>query len=131
MDKATVLAMLTRHWEYLGSDVEISHEIYHDDVIVEFPQGQERYVGKENVKAWRKRYPTSLKSKIRRIRGSGDFWVVEASISYNDGPWNFGIQMLEFRDGKVARETIYVTEGWEAPAWRAAWRAEWVEESSE
>jgi hypothetical protein len=29
----------------------------------------------------------------------------------------------EPRDDKIARESIYVTEGWEPPAWRAQWRA--------
>jgi hypothetical protein len=28
-----------------------------------------------------------------------------------------------FRDGRIARETIYVGEGWDAPDWRAQWRA--------
>jgi hypothetical protein len=31
--------------------------------------------------------------------------------------------VLEIRDGKIARESIYVTEGFEAPEWRAQWRA--------
>ena len=44
--------------------------------------------------------------------------VVECSISYNDGPWQFGVQLLEFRDDKVALERIYVMEGWDAPEWR-------------
>ena len=31
--------------------------------------------------------------------------------------------VLEYRGDLVARETIYVTEHVEAPAWRAGWRA--------
>jgi hypothetical protein len=31
--------------------------------------------------------------------------------------------MLELRGEKIARETIYVTDAWEAPEWRARWRA--------
>lgn len=129
MDEATVLAALRRHWEYAGKDEDIAHEIYHDDAVLEFPQGKERYVGKENFLAWRKIYPASVELKIRRIRGSGDFWVAENSISYNGGPWNYTCNLLEFRGGKIARETIYIMEGWEAPDWRAPWRAEWVDES--
>ena len=45
--------------------------------------------------------------------------VVEGSINYDDGPWQYGVQLLEFRDDKVARERIYVTEAWDAPEWRA------------
>jgi SnoaL-like domain len=130
MDNASVLAALKRHWEYAGSDEDIAHEIYHDDAILEFPQSQERFVGKENFVAWRKLYPAALDFKIRRIRGGGDFWVAENSISYDGGPWNFTCNILEFRGDKVARETIYVTQGWDAPEWRAKWRSEWQDESA-
>jgi hypothetical protein len=53
-----------------------------------------------------------------------DVVVVEVSASYNGGPWQFGVQLLEFRGDKVARERIYVMEGWEAPEWRAPWRSD-------
>jgi hypothetical protein len=49
--------------------------------------------------------------------------VCEVSVSYEGGPWMLGVQLLEFRDDKVARERIYVMEPWEAPEWRAPWRA--------
>jgi hypothetical protein len=129
MDEAGVLAALKRHWEYAGKDEDIAHEICHDDAVLEFPQGRERFVGKENIKAWREAYPTSLTFKVRRIRGSGDLWVVENSVSYGGGPWQFTCQILEFRGDKVARETVYVNEGWEAPVWRAPWRSQWEEET--
>jgi len=45
------------------------------------------------------------------------------SVSYNGGPWQYGVQLLEFRDDKVARERIYIMEGWEAPEWRAPRRS--------
>jgi hypothetical protein len=131
MDEASVIAALKRHWEFAATDQDITHEIYHDDAILEFPQGKERYVGKANFKAWRELYPAVLEFKIRRIRGRGDFWVVENSISYNGGPWQYTCQILEFRGDKVAKETIYIMEGWEAPEWRAQWRAEWEDESEE
>jgi hypothetical protein len=38
-------------------------------------------------------------------------------------PWNFGVSILEFRGDKIARESIYVAQGWEPPEWRAQWRA--------
>jgi hypothetical protein len=128
LDEATLLAALRRHWEYEATDKDISHEIYHDDAVLEFPQSQERFVGKENFISWRKIYPASLEFKIRRIRGRGDFWVAENSIRYDGGPWNFTCSILEFRGDKVARETIYINQGWEAPEWRAPWRAEWEDD---
>jgi hypothetical protein len=32
------------------------------------------------------------------------------------------VSIMEFRDGKVARETQYFGDPFEAPAWRARWR---------
>jgi hypothetical protein len=43
------------------------------------------------------------------------------TISYDGGPKNFGVSILEFREDKIARESIYVAEGWEAPEWRSRW----------
>jgi hypothetical protein len=129
MNEATLLAALRRHWGYEATDKEISHEIYHDDAVLEFPQSQERFEGKANFIAWRKIYPAAVEFKIRRIRGRGDFWVAETAIRYDGGAWNYGCSILEFRDDKVARETIYVTQGWEAPDWRAPWRAAWQDEA--
>ena len=131
MDDAAKIAALRRKWEYEGKDYDVSHEIYHDDAILEFPQSQERFIGKENFLGWRKQYPAAINFKIRGIRGSGDFWIVENSISYDGGPWNYTCNVLEFRGDKIARETIYIMERWEAPDWRAPWRAEWVDESLE
>ena len=50
MDDATVRAMLVRHWEYAATDQDITHEIYHDDAVLEFPQSGERFVGVENFR---------------------------------------------------------------------------------
>ncbi len=129
MDDAGVRSALMRHWEFGGKDEDIAHEIYHEDAVLEFPQSQERFTGKQNFIAWRKQYPATLAFEIRRIRGRGDFWVAENCISYDGGPWNYTVNILEFRGDKVARETIYITQGWEAPDWRKPWRAEWQDES--
>jgi hypothetical protein len=56
-------------------------------------------------------------------QGRDDLWVAELSISYDGGPWSFGVSILEFRGDKIARESIYVAEGWEPPGWRAQWRS--------
>ena len=59
------------------------------------------------------------------MTAGGDLVVVEVSVSYNGGPWQHGIQILEFRDDKVARERIYGgMDDWKAPEWRAPWRAD-------
>jgi hypothetical protein len=121
MDAATVRAMLEQH--FASRDPDVAHAMYHPDALVEFPQSGERFDGVENLREWRSNYPASTKVEFRGIRGRDDLWVAEISISYDDGPWSFGISILEFRGDKIARESIYVAEGWEAPEWRAQWRS--------
>ncbi len=122
-DQVARLEVLRRYWEFSGADVERAHEIYHDDAVLEFPQSGERFEGVENFTEWRRAYPAKVSYRVRRMTLRDDLAVVEVSARYDDGPWHFGVQLLEFRDDKVARERIYLTEGWEAPEWRAAWRS--------
>ena len=121
MDEATVRAMLVQH--FTSGDPQRSHEMYRDDAVLEFPQSGERFAGVENLREWRSNYPASTAVEFREIRGRDDLWVVELSISYDGGPASFGVSILEFQGEKIARETIYVAEGWDAPEWRAQWRS--------
>ena len=123
MDEAERRALIRRYWEDTGGDQDASHQIYHDDAILEFPQSGERFEGVVNFKEWRSQYPAGVTLEMRDMRGQGDVWVVEGAISYDGGPWQPAVNILEFQGDKVARETIYVTEPWDAPEWRAHWRA--------
>ena len=123
LDAATVKAMLQQHFEHARSDPGRAHEMYTEDAVLEFPQSGERFVGVENLREWRSNYPAETAFEFRDVRGRDDFWVAEVSVSYGGGEPSFGVSILELRDGKIARETIYVTEGFEAPDWRAQWRA--------
>ena len=60
-----------------GRDLDETHELYHDDAVLEFPQSGERFVGKASFLTWRKRYPAAVDYRLRRITGHGDLWVVE------------------------------------------------------
>ena len=122
-DQSVVLDQVRRYLEYPGADVDRAHELYHDDAVLEFPQSGERFEGVASFTEWRRQYPAEVRYRVRRITAREDLAVVEVSASYNGGPWQYGVQLLEFRDDKVARERIYVTEGWEAPEWRARWRS--------
>ena len=42
---------------------------------------------------------------------------------YDGGPWNHGLDILEFRGDKAAAESVYVFEGWDARDWRSTWWA--------
>ena len=122
-DTSVMLEQVRQHWEYIAKDIERSHAMYHEDAVLEFPQSGERFEGLATFKEWRAQYPANLRFRIRRMTAREDLVVVECSISYDDGPWQFGVQLLDFRDDKVERERIYVMEGWDAPEWRAPWRA--------
>ena len=37
MDETSLQTALERHWQYAGRDEDVSHEIYHDDALLEFP----------------------------------------------------------------------------------------------
>ena len=120
MEDEETRAALERHWSDIN-DQEIVHEIYRDDVVLEFPQSGERLVGVTNVRAMREAYPAALTFTIQRMRGGGDFWVTEGAITYDGGSPMRTVTIMEFRDGEVAHETIYFAEPWEPPAWRAQW----------
>src|SRR3954467_11063021 len=120
MSDAEIRAALMRHWSDM-EDLEVTHEIYHDDVVLEFPQGEERLVGLANVRGMREAYPSRVAITIKRMRGSGDLWVTEVLISYDGGKPMHAVNIMEFRDGKVARETIYFGESSQSPSWRAQW----------
>ena len=122
MDAATVRAMLQQQFEHAGSDPELSHAMYREDAVLEFPQSGERFEGMENFREWRSNYPAETTFELREVRGRDDFWVSELLVSYDGGDPHFGVSILELRDGKIARESIYVAEGWEPPEWRARWR---------
>jgi hypothetical protein len=122
-EPTVVLDKVRRYWEYAGADVDRAHELYHDDAVLEFPQSGERFEGVASFTEWRRQYPAEVRYRVRRVTAREDLAVVEVSASYNGGPWQYGVQLLEFRDDQVARERIYVTEGWEAPEWRARWRS--------
>jgi hypothetical protein len=123
MDEVRIRAELERHWEFAGRDEDIAHEIYHEDAVLEYPQSGERFEGLANFRGWRSSFPARLKFKIRRITGSGDVWVAENLVSYDDGPWNLTVNVLQFRGDKVFHERAYITQPWDAAEWRKPWRA--------
>lgn len=127
MSEQEIRDQLARFFEFTGADVERAEELYHEDAVLEFPQSGERFEGRATFTAWRRQYPVAtddLRYRVRRTTVREDFSVVELSASYDRGEnWMLGVQLLDWRDGRVTRERIYVTEGWPAPEWRAPWRA--------
>jgi hypothetical protein len=122
MQYEQVRALLLRQWTYTGGPNEAkASELYHDDVVLEFPQSGEWFRGKGNQQGWRERYPAALDFRPREIRGSGDLWVAEGVLSYDGGDELHYVKIIQFRGDKVARETLYFAEPFPAPEWRRPW----------
>ena len=99
----------------MALEIDRAHDIYHDDVIVEFPQSDERISGKHDIYELRAHYPSKLDFKILRIRGEGNLLI----DAYDGRPVNT-VTIMEFRDGKVSHETHYFADP-EPPEWRSQW----------
>src|ERR1700722_7557806 len=114
-----IRAALDQHWAASdASDFETEHLIYWEDAVLEYPQSGERTRGRRNIQAQRSSHPKKKKFKVRRIVGSGDFWVTEYVLSY-DGKPSYTVSIMEFRGEKVARETQYFADPFAEPASRA------------
>lgn len=121
MDDAETRETLQRHWAASdASDYEVEHQIYHEDALLEYPQSGERIHGRGNIQASRSAHPANRRFEIHRVFGSGDIWVTEYIIVYDDRPYHT-ISVMEFEDGKVKHETQYFGDPFPVPAWRARW----------
>ena len=122
MQYEQVRDMLLRQWKYTGGPNEaLASEIYHDDVVLEFPQSGEWFRGKANQQAWRERFPAKLDFQPREIRGSGNLWIAEGVLSYDGGNQLRYVKIIQFRGQQVERETLYFAEPFAAPEWRRPW----------
>jgi hypothetical protein len=121
MDESGIRDALDRHWAASdANDFDAEHAIYREDALLEYPQSGERIRGRHNIQASRAAQPNAKRFKVRRIVGSGDLWVTEFVLTY-DGRPSFTVSLMEFLDGKVARETQYFADPFEPGPSRAAW----------
>src|SRR5215469_9786845 len=114
-----IRAALDQHWAASdASDFETEHLIYHEDAVLEYPQSGERTRGRRNIQGQRASQPSKKRFAIRRIIGGGDLWVTEFILTYDDKP-SYTVSIMEFRDDRVARETQYFADPFEASPARA------------
>lgn len=119
MDEHEIRQALDRHWTAAdANDFDGEHEIYQDDAVLEYPQSGERIRGRRNIQASRVAQPSSKRFTVRRIVGAGDLWVTECVITY-DGRPSYSVSVMEFVDGRVARETQYFGDPFEPGPSRA------------
>jgi len=105
----------------LKLDAQAEHDLRHEDYVMEMPQSGERIRGRDKMRQFQEAYPNPPKAVLRRVVGSGEVWVMEATSDYPGGGTYHVANIVEFRDGKILRETRYYAEPFEAPAWRAEW----------
>jgi hypothetical protein len=105
-----IRAALDQHWA--ASDA--------NDFVTEHLISGELTRGRSNIQGQRESQPNKKRFKIRRIVGSGDLWVTEFVLMYDDKP-SYTVSIMEFSGDKVARETQYFADPFPAPAFRAKW----------
>jgi len=116
-----IRAALDQHWAASdANDFETEHLIYHQDAVLEYPQSGELTRGRSNIQGQRASQPNKKRFSIRRIVGSGDLWVTEFILTYDNKP-SYTVSIMEFKGDKVARETQYFADPFVAPAFRAKW----------
>jgi SnoaL-like domain len=107
MEDREIRAALERHWAASdANDFAVEHEIYREDALLHYPQSGERIRGRRKIQESRTVQPNKKGFTVQRIIGCGDLWLTEFVLSY-DGVPSYTVSIMEFRDGKVARETQY------------------------
>jgi hypothetical protein len=102
-------------------NAEQEYEMRHEDVVIDMPQSGERIRGRDKMKAMQDAYPGPPPTiTVRRMVGNGDVWVVEGRSDYSGRIYHL-VNIIEFREGKILRETRYYADPIAPPAWRAPW----------
>jgi hypothetical protein len=129
MQEHEVRELFQRLREAMDPDLEYRHR--HEDYLLELPQSGER-LDRDGLRRLQQTFPGGKAPdiRLRRVTGGGDVWVAESLIHYADGSVFFGVSRVEFRDGKMWRETRYYAEPFEVPEWRASWSKPVLEEAA-
>ncbi len=107
MKDSETRAALERHWAASdANDFVVEHEIYREDAVLHYPQSGERIRGRSKIQESRTVQPSEKRFAVQRLIGDGDLWVTEFVLSYDGAP-SYAVSIMEFSDGKVARETQY------------------------
>ena len=121
MDDATIRELIADHFAVAGKDEVAAAEIFADDAVIEWPQSGERIRGKTAIIALHEASPLTVDFDTRRTIGCADLWVTETTIRYDGANPTKAVLIMEFRDGKVFRETDYFGGPFDPPPYRSAW----------
>ncbi len=102
-------ASLDRHWKAVEAGaVEAASRLYCEDAVLEFPQSGERLEGADAIRGRFDATGAPAGFRLRATLGQEDLWVSDY-FSRRGDRLELTVSVMEFRDGKVARETRYVT----------------------
>ena len=119
MDDRSLRLALERHWKASDAgDFEVEHDIYREDAVLDYPQSGERIRTRQNIRQSHFLQPNRKRFAVRRITGSGDLWISEFTLSYDDKP-SYAVSIMEFHDGLVAHETQYFADPFDPSPSRA------------
>jgi SnoaL-like domain len=104
-------------------DPEREYELRHPVCVIDIPQSGERF-DRDGMRKLQRNFPGGAPDmSLKRLAGDGDVWVAELESDYGEdrgGAFNVCL-ILEFTDGKIARETRYYAEPFKPPKQRAQW----------
>ncbi|GAA2427277.1 nuclear transport factor 2 family protein [Mycolicibacterium llatzerense] len=121
MNDSEVRGALAAHWAASDiNDFDAEHRIYRSDAVLEYPQSGERIRGRDNIQASREAQPNAKRFTVRRIVGTGDLWISELIMTYDEHPY-FVVSIAEFENGEIIRETQYFSDPFEPGQSRAQW----------
>lgn len=121
MDETVVRQLIADHFAVAGKDEVAAAEIFADEAVIEWPQSGERIRGKPHIVALHEASPVTVAFDIRRTIGCGHLWVTETTIRYEGARSTKAVFIIEFRDGRVVRETDYFGEPFDPPGYRSSW----------
>jgi aryl-alcohol dehydrogenase-like predicted oxidoreductase/ketosteroid isomerase-like protein len=116
--------VVARFWAAMhANDFRAAGELLHDEYLLEWPQSGERIRGRENFVAVNEQYPAEGRWSVmlHRLLGEGGEVVTEVTVTDGVGITGRAITFSTVRDGKIARQTEYWPDSFEAAAWRARW----------
>lgn len=122
LDTATLASFRHADWRVVWP--QSGEEVHSTDAFAEivrnYPGGAARtevtrVVGAED------RWVVTPGNTALLVAGSGDLWWSEWRVTYPNGEVYLCVDLMELRDGKIWRETVYWASPFEAPAWRTPW----------
>ncbi len=125
MDQSASRRIVEHFWAAMQSNnFRAVGDLLHDDFVLDWPQSGERIRGRDSFVAVNEQYPAAGRWRFDVQRLVADAGMVATDVTVTDGVQVArAITFSELRDGRIARQTEY----WPDPFEAAAWRAQWVE----